>query len=32
MSSNNCILNLLKVIDLLQRNSISSKALEEGCK
>ena len=31
MSSNNCILNLLKVIDLLQRNSISSKALEEGC-
>ena len=31
MSSNNCILNLLKVIDLLQRNSISSKTLEEGC-
>ena len=31
MSSNNCILNLLKVIDLLQRNSISSKSLENGC-
>lgn len=31
MRNNNCILNLLKVIDILQRNSSSSKKIGEGC-
>lgn len=31
MRNNNCILNLLKVIDLLQRNSVNSCNNEEGC-
>lgn len=31
MRGNNCILNLLKVIDLLQRNSSNHCILEEGC-
>lgn len=31
MRNNNCILNLLKVIDLLQRNSANHHVLEEGC-
>lgn len=31
MKNNNCILNLLKVIDLLQRNSSNHCIMEEGC-
>ena len=31
MRNNNCILNLLKVIDLLQRNSSNQCITEEGC-
>ncbi len=31
MRNNNCILNLLKVIDLLQKNSTTGCSLELGC-